>query len=437
MKIKVDKLSDVDKEILIEATREDLAEKFEKAYKKYRSQIQMPGFRPGKTPMGIVKKRFGKEIELDEINKYVQEIYEKQIAPEHEPVGETEMTGFSWEDDRLEVTFKIGVKPEFELTDLAALSVEKMVHDVTDEEVEEEIARSLERSGNWVEKEGEITEECRVTVDAVTLGSDGKPIEGEIDVDQKLDLRKDAAKEFKSNLLGKKAGDTVEMEMGKGNDKDRFEMRVKKVELMESAELNDEFAQQQSGGNAKNVDELRSYLKSQIQSYYDKTAEDLFKQSAIDVLTDAHDFDLPEVFVKQILDSYVEYAKQQSGGALPDGFDIDGYKERMRDQALKEGKWAFVNRKLQEKFDDIEIKPEDIDTFLSEEAERYGATLEQLKSYYAQNPSMLENMRTALRDNKVFDKLAEVVTVNELSKDEFRKKREETDNKDKTEAKKK
>lgn len=434
MEIKVEELTAVDKEIRIEATREDLSELFDKAYRKYRSKIQMPGFRPGKTPMGIVKKRFGKEIELDEINNYVQDVYEKQIAPEHEPVGETEMTGFSWEDDRLEVTFKIGVKPEFELTDLATLTVDKMVHDVTDEEVEEEITSSLERSGNWVEKEGEITEECRVTIDAVTLDEEGNPVDGEMDVDQKLDLRKDETKEFRSKLVGKKAGDAVQMEQGEGDEKDRFEMRVKKVELMESAELNDEFAQQQSGGNAKNVDEFKSYLKSQIQSYYDKTTEDLFKQSAIDALTDAHDFNLPEVFVKQILNSYVEYAKQQSGGALPDGFDIDGYKERMRDQALREGKWAFVNRKLQEKFEDIEIKPEDIDSYLSEEADRYGATSEQLKSYYAQNPSMLENMRTAIRDNKVFDKLAEMVTVNELSKDEFRKKREETDNKDKTEA---
>lgn len=430
MEIKVEELTAVDKEIRIEATREDLAEKFDKAYKKYRSQIQMPGFRPGKTPMGIVKKRFGKEIELDEINSYVQDVYEKQIVPEHEPVGETEMSGFSWEDDRLEVTFKVGVKPEFELTDVESLSVDKMVHDVTDEEVEEEITRSLERQGNWVEKEDEITEECRVTVDAVTLDKDGNPVEGEVDVDQKLDLRQDSAKEFRKPLIGKKVGDLVEMEMGEGDEKDRFKMTVKKVELMNSAELNDEFAQQQSGGEAKNLDEYRAFLKSRMQEYYDQSSEDLFRQSAIDSLTDAHEFNLPEVLVKQVLNSYVEYAKQQSGGELPEGFDTEGYKEKMKDQALREGKWAFISQKLQDRFEDLEITPEDIDGYIEGEAAKYGATAEQLKSYYAQNPSMLENMRTAIRENKVFKKLAEVVQLNELSKEEFRKKREEMDKKD-------
>jgi trigger factor len=66
--ISVQELTSVDKEIIIKATREDLSSKFDKAYKKYQKQIQMPGFRPGNVPLGLVKKRFGKEIELEEIN---------------------------------------------------------------------------------------------------------------------------------------------------------------------------------------------------------------------------------------------------------------------------------------------------------------------------------------------------------------------------------
>src|SRR5690625_3569427 len=106
----------------------------------------MPGFRPGKVPLGLIKKRFGQEIELEEINNYVQEVYEKEIVPEHEPVGETEMTDMSWENDELEVTFKIGARPQFELVDLSSLTFDQMVHDVTDEEVEEEIQRTDRKS---------------------------------------------------------------------------------------------------------------------------------------------------------------------------------------------------------------------------------------------------------------------------------------------------
>jgi trigger factor len=425
--ISVQELTTVDKEITLKANRDDLSEKFDKAFKKYQKQIQMPGFRPGNVPIGIVKKRFGNDIELEEINSYVQEVYENKIVPEYEPVGETQMVDMKWENDELEVKFKVGAKPQFELTELEKVTIDKMVHDVTDKEVEEEIGRTLEREGNWKESDGEITEESQVVVDAVTLDSDGNPVEGEKDIDQKLDLRQEGAKDFRENLKGRKVGDVVKMELGDGDDADRFEVHVKKVETMEKAELTDAFAKEQSGGQASNVDEFKSFIKSRMQEYYDQSANDMFRQDAIDALTEAHEFDVPEVMEEQILESYVEYAKQQSGGQLPPDFSFDDYKEKMRDQAKKEGKWAFISEKLQDKFDDIEIKPEDIDDFIGVEAAKYGATSEQLKSYYAQNPSQLENLRKSIRENKVFDKLSEVVTISELSKEEFRKKREKNE----------
>jgi len=435
VELSVQDITSVDKEITIKADRSDLEPKFNKAYKKYRKEIQMPGFRPGNVPVGLIKKRFGKEIEMEEINTYVQEVYENEIVPEYEPVGETQMKDMSWEDDQLEVTFKVGAKPEFELADIESIEVDKMVHDVTDEEVEEEIKRTLERQGNWVEQDedAEITEECRVTVDAVALGEDGEPIEGEKDEDQKLDLREDGTAEFKEHLIGQKKGDVVKMSLGEDVDHNNFQLTVKKVEKMDEAELTDDFAKKQSNGEAKNIDEFKSYIKSQMQQYYDQSAKDMFRQDAVSALAKAHDFDIPEVMINQIQDSYVDYAKQQSGGQLPPNFNEDEYKENLKDQAIQEGKWAFISEKLQEKFDDIEIKPEDIDEFIGMESARHGVPVDQMKSYYAQNPNQLESLRTSIRENKVFDKLEDAVSINELTKDEFRKKREaeEEEEKDK------
>ena len=426
MELSVQEITSVDKEITIKADRSDLDPKFNKAYKKYKKEIQMPGFRPGNVPVGLIKKRFGKEIEMEEINTYVQEVYENDIVPEYEPVGETQMKDMSWEDDKLEVTFKIGAKPEFELADIESITVDKMVHDVTDEEVEEELERTLERQGNWVEVvDGEITEDYRVTVDAVTLDEDGNPVEGETDEDQKLDLRDDSTADFREKLVGKKKGDVVDVKLGEEGESDNFQLHVKKVEKMEKAELTDALAKEQSNGEAKNIDEFKSFLKSRMQQYYDQSANDMFRQDAVEELTKAHDFEIPEVMVNQIQNSYVDYAKQQSGGQLPPNFNEEEYKENLKDQAVREGKWAFISEKLQEKFDDIEIGPEDIDEFIGMESARHGVPVDQMKSYYAQNPSQLESLRTSIRENKVFDKLNDAVTINELSKDEFRKKREE------------
>jgi trigger factor len=429
--ISVEELTSVDKEVTLKAKREDLQEDFDKAYKKYKDQIQLPGFRPGKVPMGMIKKRFGKDIEQEEISNIVQKIFEKEVVPEYEPIGETEMLDFSWENDELEVKFKIGSKPEIEVSDLSKIKVNKMVHDVTEEEVEEEIERTLEREGNWEDLDEAATDESKVIVDVQTLDEEGNPVEGDMDEGQEIDLRQDGAEEFRKELSGKKPGDVVEMELGEGDEKDRFRVTIKKVQKLNKAELNDELIESQSNGEAEDEEQFKSYIKSRMQEYYDQTAEDLFKNDVADALVEAHEFEVPETFVAQIQGSYVDQLKQQQGGQLPENFDAEQYKAGMKDRAVREAKWSFISQKLQETFEDIEIKPEDIDEHLAVQAAQYGMPTDQLKQYYAQQPQMLEQLRSSIRENKVFDILQDKVKINEMGKDEYREQQEKKDKKNK------
>ena len=431
MDISVEELTSVDKEVTLKAKREDLQEDFDKAYKKYKDQIQLPGFRPGKVPMGMIKKRFGKDIEQEEISNIVQKIFEKEVVPEYEPIGETEMLDFSWENDELEVKFKIGSKPEIEVSDLSKIKVNKMVHDVQEEEVEEEIERSLEREGNWEDLDEAATDESKVIVDVQTLDDEGNPVEGDMDEGQEIDLRQDGAEEFRKELSGKKPGDVVEMELGEGDEKDRFRVTIKKVQKLNKAELNDELIESQSNGEAEDEEQFKSYIKSRMQEYYDQTAEDLFKNDVADALVEAHEFEVPETFVAQIQGSYVDQLKQQQGGQLPENFDAEQYKAGMKDRAVSEAKWSFISQKLQETFEDIEIKPEDIDEHLAVQAAQYGMPTDQLKQYYAQQPQMLEQLRSSIRENKVFDILQDKVKINEMGKDEYREQQEKKDKKNK------
>ncbi|MBO6585000.1 MAG: trigger factor [Gracilimonas sp.] len=425
MDISVEELTSVDKEVTLKAKREDLQEDFDKAYKKYKDQIQLPGFRPGKVPMGLVKKRFGKEIEQEEISNIIQKVFEKEVVPEYEPVGETEMVDFTWENDELEVKFKIGSKPEIEVADLSKIEVNKMVHDVTDEEVEEEVERTLEREGNWEDVDEAASEETQVLVDVVSK------THGDEDKDQRIDLRKDDASEFLEALKGKKAGDVVEMTIPHGDHEDELEITLKKVQKMHKAELTDDIIKDQSNGEAENLDEFKSYIKSRMQQYYDQTSDDLFKNDVADALVEAHDFEVPETFVAQIQGSYVDQLKQQQGGELPDHFDAEEYKAGMKDRAVREAKWSFISQKLQETFEDIEIKPEDIDEHLAGQAAQYGMPVDQLKQYYAQQPQMLEQLRSSIREEKVFDILQDKVKTKEISKEKYREQQEKKDDKKK------
>lgn len=427
MDISVQENSTVDKEIIITADREDLEPQFRDAYKKYQGQINMPGFRPGKVPLKLVQKRFGKEIEQEEINKYVQEVFEKEVVPEYEPVGESRMLDLVWENDELEVRFQIGSRPEFELAELDKVKVDRLVHDVTDEEVEEELERVLEQEGNWEEVDEKITDECKVTVDAVHLDEKGEPIEEETDEGQVIDLRKEEFEKFRDDLVGQKPGDEVTVEVGE-EEKDSFLLRIRKVEKLHAAKLTDAFAKAQSDGEAKNVDEFKSLLKSRIQKYYDQSADDLFKNDVVENLVEAHDFQVPEVFLEQVQNQYVEQVARQSGGELPDDFNVEEYRESTRDRALRDARWFFINEKLQEKFDDIEIKPEDIDEYLGAEAARYGVGVDQMRNLFAQNPQQLEGLRNSIRENKVFEKLRDELSVEEVDKDTYRDRHSEKEN---------
>ena len=424
MEITVNDITSVDKELTISADREDLEPKFKEAYKKYKGQINMPGFRPGKVPVKIIRKRFGDEIEQEEVNNYVQEVFEQEVVPEYDPVGESEMLELSWENDELEAKFKIGARPEFELTDLSEITVDRLVHDVSDDEVSEEIERQLKQQGNWEEVEEEITEDHRVTVEAIPLDDDGEPDE-ENKAEETIDLSKEESEQFRDDLVGQNIGDEVEVELGHDDHTHNFKLIVKKVEKMHKADLTDEFAKQASNGEAKNVDELKSLIKSKIQDQYDQSSGDMFKNEIIDSLVDKHDFEVPEVFVKQVQNQYVERAKQQSQGQLPPDFDEEEYKENMKDRAIRDAKWFFLNEQLQEKFDDIEIKPEDIDEHLEGEASRYGMEVDQLRNMFAQNPQQLESLRNSIREEKVFDKLKDEVEINEIDKETYEKKQDE------------
>lgn len=420
MEIKVNDLTSVDKEITIIANREDLQPKFDQAYKGIRPKVSLPGFRPGKAPIGLIKKRFGQEIEIEEINKYIQEVFETKVVEAHDPVGETQMIDFQWENDELEVTFKIGTKPTVELADLSKIKVTSMVHDVTDAEVDEEIARAIEREGNWEEVDSAIGSESKITADVSSLDEEGNLVDGDTDTDQNIDMRQESAAGFLKALKGKKAGDVVDMTLEEDGETDRFRVEVKKVQALHKAEMNEEFIAKQTNNEAKTEDEYRSFIKSKMQEYYDQSSDDFFKNDAVQSMVDAHEFDVPEAFVAQVKESYVDRLKQQYGNQLPDGFDADSYKEAMSGQAKTEAKWYFINMQLQEKYDDIEITAEDIDAQLGMEAARYGLTAEQLKGYYAQNPNMLESLRNTIRDNKVFEKLKEEVQIKELSKDDYK-----------------
>ncbi len=395
----------------------------------------MPGFRPGQIPVSIVKKRFGKEIELEEINYYIQEVFREKVIPKYDPVGEPRFEDLKWENGELEARIVIGVKPEFSLKEISSFKVDKMVHDVTDEEVEEEVKLSVERAGSWDESDGPVEENSRVVIDAVPLDKDGNSLDEKKDSDKEMDLADDQYKEFRDVLKGAKAGTDTEITLGEGDDSETFRLLVKKVMTRKVPELNEDFVRNATNGEVSTLEDYRSHIKSQIQNYIDQVSGDMVKQEVMDLLIEAHpDIDIPESVLRKFQDAHLERMKQQQQGQpLPEDFNEEEYRELIKEDAEKEARWAFIIDVLEKKYDDIEIAPEDVDAKLAVEAARYGLPIEMVKNFYAQSGDQLENLRRNIRSDKLFDRILDQVKLNELDKEAYqeKKKMERNDKSDK------
>ncbi|HKI43818.1 MAG TPA: trigger factor [Balneolales bacterium] len=421
MDISVEELSPVDRKIKITADRKDLKDTFEKAYRRYRKMVTLPGFRPGQVPVGMIKKRFGKEIEAEEIQKYLTDLYNKEILPKHQPIGEPDFEAIKWEDDQLEAELKIGVEPEFELIEPKDIAVDMLVHDVTDEDVDKEIEHMLSHEAKWVETDESSGEKSQVTFDATALDEEGNPKEDDTDMDQKVNLENVEDDNLKSALIGKKVGETVDADLGSEKEPAKFRILIKKVETKEIPELSEEIIKKQSNGEAEDEDSFRGYMKSRIQDYYDQTAKQLAQQQTRDEYVKKQEFDVPQTLVERILNGYVEQVKNRYGDRLPADFEEEKYKEENKERAVNEAKWFFISEKLEKKYE-IEVEEDDLDEFLAQEAKQYGLDAASLKQIYAGSGDMLNQLRLNIRGDKLMKKLLDEVSLNEMDKDAFQKK---------------
>lgn len=419
MKIDIQEISSVDREITITATEQDLAVSIDKALRKLRSTLNMPGFRPGQVPINIVKKRFGKDVEFEEARKFVLDIYENDIVPDHKPVGETQFFDMKWENGQLEARLRIGVAPQFDLADITKISVDKLIHDVTDAEVEDELQRMLKKEATWSEVDGPVTADHRVTVDATLLNDKGEAVEGSTEEGQVVDLSLDSNKQIREALLGKKSGYEAEVSLGEAGNTDRYRIALSKIEAFEAKEPDAEFFQKLSNGSASTIDEFRTQLKSEIQKYYDQQSDEMFNNDMREMIIAAHTFDIPTVVIDMVTNAFYEDYAKRMDGKIPADFDMEQYRETVRPSAISEARWSFISEALVNKYPDLELSAEDVDAYLANEAARYNIPVEYIKQYYASNTQMLNDLRLSIRGQKLFAKLTEEVNINGLDKDSF------------------
>lgn len=432
--------------IKIELGKEDYADRVEKALKDYQKKVVINGFRPGKTPMGMVKKMYGKAFLVEEINKVLGESLSNYIKDNSlnilgEPLpNETEQKEQDLEADQLEFVYDIALSPEVNVKMSKREKVPYYLIQVDDEMVDKQIESMCKSNGNMVPVDtiegGEY-----LKGELIELDEAGNAKEGGIkNEDASMSLfhmkDEDAVNAFK----GKKAGEEVKFNAAKaypnktdyaamlGVSKEEAEkageeycLIIKEIKRYVDAEVNEDLFTKVYGQDAvKNVDEFRARVKSDIENQLKGHSEYRFTVDAKEKLVKKNEeVVLPEAFLKRWI---VAVNKDLTPEQVDK--DFEGYRD--------EFKWQLVKSAIMKEFD-VKVENEDMKKEARQVAAAqlqqyglYGLTDEQLDGFAGrllEDAKQREHLYERALENKIYDVIKENVKLEEqaISMSDFEK----------------
>lgn len=376
--------------LTVKVNKEDYLPSFDKKLKEYSKTANIPGFRKGMVPVGMVKKMYGSSIFTDEILKTVEkELYTWLNAEKPEIFGQplplqNDLKGIDMNNPAdFDFGFEIGLKPEYTMADITKAKVTLHKVKATDAMVDEEIGRMQIKGGNMTEPETINNEENVLNILFTEADKDGNIIEGGVTKENSVILKYLTAATQKK-FMGKKAGETVTVQLSKAFDDDKLEMflqdlgfdkddkeaakkyfnlEIVKIGLVEKRELNEDFFKEiYPGKEIKTEAELRDAIKEEIENYWTGQSRNQLQDQLYHYLLDETKMEFPEEFLKRWL---------QTGGD----------KEKTAEEVEKEFpafsnqlKWTLISDKLI-KENGLEVGNEELREYMKVEIMRYFGTM--------------------------------------------------------------
>lgn len=376
--------------ITVKLSKEDYLPAFEKKVKEYSKSANIPGFRKGMVPAGLVKKMYGPSIYADEVIRTVEkELYtylqteKPDIFAQPLPLAnDASQIDFKNPAD-YEFGFEIGLKPAFELADLKKAKVTLHKVKVTDEMVQEEVNRMQIKGGKMTEPETIDNEENVLNVQFTESDKDGNAVEGGISKENSVILKYFSAA-IQKKLMGKKKDDEVVFQLSKSFEGDKLEMMLQdlgfekddkeaakkyfkltivKIGLVEKRELNEEFFNEVfPGGEVKTEEEFRTKLKTEIEQYWESQSKNQLHDQLYHYLLDETNMEFPATFLKRWL---------QTGGEKPKTEEEAEAEFPMFSQQLK---WTLISDKIIQD-NQLNVSQEELKASMKDEIMRYFGTM--------------------------------------------------------------
>jgi trigger factor len=410
------------RELELEIPAEEVAKATEKVAKEFARMARVPGFRPGKAPVTLIKKRFAEDIKSEVLQKLVPEKVEQAVAEQKlTPISQPQVDKLEFvEGQPVKFRASFEVLPEFSLGSYKSLEIEMPEMTITDEDVDKTLKEMGERAATFAPVEGrEVQDGDYVQIKLVgTPEGGGEPLKAD-SVLCHVGAEETMAP-FNENLRGAKVGDHKDFDVAYPADYPdeklagktfHYSVDVLGLKTKSIPELNDEFAKDVS--DAGSLDELKKKVRESLEHERDHRQKDLQREKVLAELVKLHEFPVPEALVEHQMDVRLERVVRSlaNQGVDPRAVNVDwvSLRRKQEDRAKDDVKAELVVDRIATE-EKIEVTDEDLQHELEHMAGHSGQSAEALRASLTKQGT-LDRMKAKLRSDKTLDWLAQNATV--------------------------
>ena len=390
----------VERHIQVSVPAEVVKDAEDKAAKRYASTVRLPGFRPGKAPATVVRKKFGDAIRQEALETLVREAYQEFVEKESIKVAaQPHVHDLKFEEGKpLTFELHLEVRPTVELARTNGFRIERPAAKVTEEQLNQQLEQVRDEKATWTpvsEKPlpGDMVNAQISTSAAGSEIAEGKSYPIVLGAGQ-------AIPGIEELIMSAAPGETVERpvkwpddfpdESQRGQTK-TVRITVNEVKRKSAPALDDAFAREV--GDFESLDALRTAIRSDMERHAEHEIEAGVRQSLIDQIISAHAFDVPKSWVQQFVENYAEAYQVPKD-------QREQFAGEFRSMAERQIRRDLVIETIAEK-EGLTATEKDLDDRIAEQAEKRGAKPGQI---YAQleKSGRLKEMERSITEDKVF-----------------------------------
>jgi trigger factor len=423
LNVEITDVNSCKKNLTAEVPAEQVEQALGRLAAEYARQAKIPGFRPGKVPLSIVKQRFGTDLRNDATHEIITNIWKQTVAERGiEAIAEPSVEKVESEPGSpLKFTLSYEIMPKLEVTEYKGIAVTIPAVNVRDEDVAEALETLRNRYAQFIPVESGGAQEGHLIsmhLDGEIEGG-GKPIHEE---DSSLILGASQSRpEFSEHLKGIGIDEEREFDIQYGEDarpkrlagkRVHYKAKIKDIKEKKLAELNDDFAKDLG---TDNLEALRTRVRDDLTARTKQAAEDKGREAVLDQIVQRLTFDVPETLVHEELENN---ARRIAGNLARQGIDVS--KVSLDWKKIFEEERPFADKAVRNRLvldaisrqENFQVTDEEIEAEFQKMAEGTGKSAAVLRAQFEKD-QRLQSFRQYLLQNKALDFIYRNATISE------------------------